>query len=74
MAYLLHPDQFTCLTIPAKLVHRNGLFVVRDTLEVSSSMETQQLLRYCSEVAIVIRESPIILLAPNSTDSDKRIK
>lgn len=64
VTYLLHPDQFTCQTIPAKLVRRHGLFVVRDTLEVSSSFEIQEIVRYCSEVAMAIRIAPITLLAP----------
>lgn len=64
VTYLLHPDQFTCQTIPAKLVRRHGLFVVRDTLEVSSSFESQEIVHYCSEVAMAIRIAPITLLAP----------
>jgi len=37
VAFLVDPSQFTCQTIPARLVRRHGFFVVRDTLEVSSS-------------------------------------
>lgn len=74
VAYLLHPDQFTCQTIPAKLVRRHGLLVVRDTLEVSSSFESQEVVRYCSEVAMAIRGSPITLLAPESIVSDNSNK
>ena len=74
VAYLLHPDQFTCQTIPAKLVRRHGLFVTRDTLEVSSSIESQEVVRYCSDVSMVIRESPITLLAPESIASNNSNK
>jgi inosine-uridine nucleoside N-ribohydrolase len=70
VAYLLHPDQFTCQTIPAKLVRRRGLLVVRDTLEVSSSFESQEIVRYCSEVAMAIRIAPITLLAPEGMVSN----
>ncbi len=64
VTYLLTPDQFNCQAIPAKMVRRYGLFVGRDTLEVSTSFENRELVRYCSEVATSIRERPIKLLAP----------
>jgi inosine-uridine nucleoside N-ribohydrolase len=70
VTYLLYPDQFTCRTIPARIIRRHGLFVVRDTLEVSSLMESQELVRYCSDVSMAIRGSPLTLLAPEGTDSD----
>lgn len=74
VAYLLHPDQFTCRTTPAQIIRRHGLFVVRDTLEVAPSMASQSVVRYCSEVAMVIRESPHTLLAPDRTGSDNSSK
>ncbi|NGZ94779.1 MAG: hypothetical protein CV089_01370 [Nitrospira sp. WS110] len=74
VTHLLYPDQFTCRTIPAGIIRRHGLFVVRDTLEVSSLMESQELVRYCSDVSMAIRGSPLTLLAPEGTDSDNNIK
>lgn len=64
VAYLLSPNQFTCQAIPAKLVRRQGLFVVRDTLEVSSSFNNGDTVHYCSAVPASIRESPLSVLPP----------
>jgi pyrimidine-specific ribonucleoside hydrolase len=63
-AFLVDPSQFTCQTIPAKLVRRRGLFVVRDTLEVSSSFEAQNIVRYCSGISNTMRGASIKLLDP----------
>ena len=64
VAYLLDPDQFTCQTEPAKIIRRHGLFVVRDTLEVSSSFHNENTVSYCSTVPISIREAPLSVLTP----------
>lgn len=64
VAYLLDPSQFTCHAIPATIVRRHGLFVVRDTLEVSSSFKDGNTVSYCSAVPSVIRESPLRVLTP----------
>lgn len=64
VAYLLDPDQFTCRTEPAKIIRRHGLFVVRDTLEVSSPFTNGNTVSYCSAVPISIREAPLSVLTP----------
>lgn len=74
VAYLLHPDHFACQSMSAQIIRRHGLFVVRDTLEVTSSMESQSVVRYCSEVAMVIRESPLTMLAQDGIGSDNSSK
>ncbi|MFO0697852.1 MAG: nucleoside hydrolase [Nitrospira sp.] len=62
VAYLLNPEQFTCQAMPAKIVRRHGLLVVRDTLEVSSSFNNGNMVHYCSAVPVSIRESPLSVL------------
>lgn len=64
VAYTVDPGDFTCQVMPAKIVRRHGLFVVRDTLEVSPSFEMQNVVLYCSEISKTMRESPLKLLAP----------
>ncbi len=64
VAFLVDPSQFTCQIIPARLVRRHGLFVVRDTLEVSSSFERDNIVHYCSDISSTVRRAPIKLLAP----------
>jgi pyrimidine-specific ribonucleoside hydrolase len=64
VAFVVDPSQFTCQTIPARLVRRHGLFVVRDTLEVSPSFEGHNTVRYCSDISSAVRRAPIKLLAP----------
>jgi pyrimidine-specific ribonucleoside hydrolase len=66
VAYVVNPDKFTCHFIPARIVHRHGLFTVRDTLEVSSSQETSYPVRFCSGVTKSVQESPIGLLLPSA--------
>ncbi len=64
VAFLIDPSQFTCQTLPARLVSRRGLFVVRDTLEVSASFENHRNVRYCSGISSAVQRAPINLLAP----------
>lgn len=65
VTFLVDPTQFTCEAIPARLVRRHGLFVVRDTLEVSWDFERDRMARYCSEVSHAMRGSLIQMLVPN---------
>lgn len=64
VAFLIDPTQFTCKTIPARLVRRHGLFAVRDTLEVSWDFERERMVHYCSDVSRTMRVSLIQVLAP----------
>lgn len=57
VAYLAEPKFFSCDTIRAKIVRRRGLFVVRDTLEVSHSFSDGNVVTYCSQVAMSMRSS-----------------
>jgi len=57
VVYLTNPDLFSCDTISAKMIRRRGLFVVRDTLEVSHSIKDGVEVIYCFQVAEVIRNS-----------------
>lgn len=64
VAFLVDPSQFICQTIPAKLLRRHGLFVTRHTLEVSSTFESYDTVRYCAEVSSTLRSAPIKLINP----------
>ncbi len=68
VAYLVTPKDFSCHDIPARVIRRHGLLFVRDTLEVSYSFEGTATVRYCSDIARSIRESPIMVLPPRNTE------
>lgn len=66
--YLLAPEEFACQEIPARLVRRHGLFVVRDTLEVSPSFDDRTPVRYCSDVSRTVREAPLTVVPPRDLE------
>ena len=57
VAYLTAPQLFSCDTVSAIIVRRRGLFVVRDTLEVSQSITDGNEITYCSDVAMRLTNS-----------------
>lgn len=57
VAYLVEPSSFSCDALPAKVVRRRGLFVVRDTLEVNPFISDGNVVTYCWDISSVIRNS-----------------
>lgn len=57
VAYLVEPQHFSCDAMPAMIVRRRGLFVVRDSLEVASSIVDGNMVTYCRDVSPVMRNS-----------------
>ena len=57
VAYLTEPRFFSCDVIPARIIRRRGLFVVRDTLEVSHSDQEGYLVKYCSRTTMASKNS-----------------
>lgn len=57
VAYLVEPRNFLCETMPAKIVRRRGLFVVRDSLEVAPSIRGGNLVTYCWGLSRIMRNS-----------------
>lgn len=70
VAYVVNSGLFTCHSMLARIVRRQGLLTVRDTLEVSSSSESGYAVRFCSEVSTSVRESPLSLLGQPTNSSD----
>lgn len=65
VGFLRAPEQFTCMAIPAKLVRRHGLFVVQDTLEVSTAFSGSPIVQYCTEMSDALRRAHHTLLNRN---------
>jgi pyrimidine-specific ribonucleoside hydrolase len=57
VAYLAAPQLFSCDAMPAKIIRRRGVFVVRDTLEVAPTITDGNVVTYCWGLSKVMRNS-----------------
>ena len=59
VTYLINPRHFFCEPMAAEIVRRRGLFVTRDTLEVTRPRRNGRSVTYCSDLYEIARNSMV---------------
>ncbi len=68
VVYLVEPRNLVCDAMPAKIIRRRGLFVIRDSLEVAPSIRGGTLVTYCWGLSTTMRDSITEFISnPNRT-------